>query len=301
MLADRGFRTLLSREVLRFARVWMQTVVPTLLTSLLYLVVFGLALGSRIKEVEGVPYLEFILPGIAFMNLVTGAHMNSSWSVFDAKRERYIDEVLISPMSNLQIALAYALGGTLRGSDNRGRSFSCGRAVYRGQDRPPVFAAPDRRSNLFHIFSSIGTAVGALATRIDHISLLTNVVIQPLAFLGGVFYSVDMLPPILRTATLLNPIFHTVDAARYATLQTSDLNPYPALAVVVLLAVLAFRRGLVGDSPWPEPPLLEAPEASLPPPGRSSLRSLPPRACSFSERARWRRFSCRRPSLPVVR
>ena len=82
--------------------------------------------------------------------------------------------------------------------------------------------------------------MGALATRIDHISLLTNVVIQPLAFLGGVFYSVDMLPPVLRTATLFNPIFHTVDAARYATLQTSDLNPYPALAVVVLLAVLAF-------------------------------------------------------------
>ncbi|MGB3634641.1 MAG: ABC transporter permease [Rubrobacteraceae bacterium] len=239
MLADRGFRTLLSREILRFARVWMQTVVPTLLTSLLYLVVFGLALGSRIKQVEGVPYLEFILPGIAFMNLVTGAHMNSSWSVFDAKRERYIDEVLISPMSNVQIALAYALGGTLRGLVIGAGVFLVGAPFIGVKIAHPLLLLLIGVLTSF-IFSSIGTAVGALATRIDHISLLTNVVIQPLAFLGGVFYSVDMLPPVLRTATLFNPIFHTVDAARYATLQTSDLNPYPALAVVVLLAVLAF-------------------------------------------------------------
>ncbi len=236
---DRPFLTLLSREILRFGRVWMQTLVPTLLTSLLYLVVFGLALGSRIREVEGVPYLEFILPGIAFMNLVTGAHMNSSWSVFDAKRERYIDEVLISPMSDLQIALAYTLGGTLRGLVIGAGVFLVGAPFIGVQVAHPLLLLAIGVVTAF-IFSAIGTAVGALATRIDHISLLTNVVIQPLAFLGGVFYSVDMLPPVLRTATLFNPIFHTVDAARYATLQTSDLNPYPTLSVVVLLAVLAF-------------------------------------------------------------
>src|ERR687885_1962133 len=115
LLTDRPFRTLLAREILRFTRVWMQTIVPPLLTSLLYLVVFGVALGSRVRQVDGVPYLEYILPGVALMSLITGSHMNSSWSVFDAKRERYIDEVLISPMSDLQIALAYSLGGTLRG------------------------------------------------------------------------------------------------------------------------------------------------------------------------------------------
>ena len=116
ILADRPFRTLLSREVLRFTRIWVQTLIPSLLTSLLYLLVFGLALGVRIKQIEGIPYLEYILPGVALMNLVTGSQMNSSWSVFDAKRERYIDEVLIAPMSDLQIALAYSLGGTCAGS-----------------------------------------------------------------------------------------------------------------------------------------------------------------------------------------
>src|SRR3712207_2917110 len=115
LLAGRPFLTLLRREILRFTRVWMQTLIPPLLTSLLYLVVFGVALGARIREVDGVPYLEYILPGIALMSVITGSQMNSSWSVFDAKRERYIDEVLISPMGDAQIALAFSLGGTLRG------------------------------------------------------------------------------------------------------------------------------------------------------------------------------------------
>ena len=250
MLADRPFRTLLSREILRFARVWMQTVIPTLLTSLLYLVVFGLALGSRIKEVNGVPYLEYILPGIAFMNLVTGSHMNSSWSVFDAKRERYIDEVLISPMSNVQIALAYSLGGTLRGLIIGAGVFLVGAPFIGVTVVHPLLLVLIGILSSF-IFSSVGTMVGALAGRIDHISLLTNVIIQPLAFLGGVFYSVDMLPPILQTATIFNPIFHTVDAARYAALGISDMNPFPTVGIVFLLAILAFSGAVLAISRGP--------------------------------------------------
>lgn len=250
MLADRPFRTLLSREVLRFARVWMQTVIPTLLTSLLYLVVFGLALGSRIKEVNGVPYLEYILPGIAFMNLVTGSHMNSSWSVFDAKRERYIDEVLISPMSNVQIALAYSLGGTLRGLIIGAGVFLVGAPFIGVTVVHPMLLLLIGLLSSF-IFASVGTMVGALASRVDHISLLTNVIIQPLAFLGGVFYSVDMLPQVLRTATLFNPIFYTVDAARYAALGISDMNPYPTVGIVFLLAILAFSGAVLAISRGP--------------------------------------------------
>ena len=239
LLVDKPFRTLLSREILRFTRIWIQTIVPPLLTSLLYLVVFGVALGSRIREVDGVPYLEYILPGVASMSLITGSHMNSSWSVFDAKRERYIDEVLISPMSDLQIALAYSLGGTLRGLIMGVGVFVVG--------IPFVGVTVEHPGLLLLIgvmasftFASLGTMVGALATRVDHISFLTNVVIQPLAFLGGVFYSVGMLPGPLRVATLFDPIFYVVDAARYATLKASDLNHYPTLAVVFVLAVLAF-------------------------------------------------------------
>ena len=239
MLVNRPFRTLLSREVLRFTRIWIQTIVPPLLTSLLYLVVFGVALGSRIQEVDGVPYLEYILPGVALMSLITGSHMNSSWSVFDAKRERYIDEVLISPMSDLQIAFAYSLGGTLRGLIMGAGVLVVGIPfVGVTVEHPGLLVLIGVISSF--TFASLGTMVGALANRIDHISFLTNVVIQPLAFLGGVFYSVEMLPGTLRTATLFDPIFYMVDAARYATLEVSDLSPYPTLGVVLLLAAFAF-------------------------------------------------------------
>ena len=239
LLTDRSFRTLLSREILRFMRVWMQTLVPPLLTSLLYLVVFGVALGTRIREVDGVPYLEYILPGIALMSLVNGSHMNSSWSVFDAKRERYIDEVLISPMSDFQITLAYSLGGMLRGIIMGLGVFVVG-APFVGVsvEHPGLLLLIGILSSF--TFSSMGTMVGALAMRIDHISFLTNVVVQPLAFLGGVFYSVEMLPQSLKVATLFDPIFHMVNVTRYATLGASDLNPYPTLAVVFVLAALAF-------------------------------------------------------------
>src|SRR3989337_2126661 len=226
LLTDRTFRTLLSREVVRFTRVWMQTILPQILTSLLYLVVFGIALGSRIREIEGVPYLEYILPGIALMSLITNSQMNSSWSVFDAKRERYIDEVLISPISDLQIALAYSLGGMLRGVVMGAGVFVVGVPFVGIRIEHPLLLIVIGLLASF-AFSSVGTMVGALATRIEHISFLTSIVIQPLAFLGGVFYSVGMLPEALRVATFFNPIFYTVDAARFATLGISDLNPYP--------------------------------------------------------------------------
>ncbi|MDQ3794441.1 MAG: ABC transporter permease, partial [Actinomycetota bacterium] len=176
VLLDRPFRTLLSREILRFTRIWVQTLIPPLLTSLLYLVVFGVALGGRIKEVDGIPYLEYILPGVALMNLVTGSQMNSSWSVFDAKRERYIDEVLIAPLSDFQIALAYSLGGTLRGVLMGAGVFVVG-ALFVGVSvtHPGLLLLIGVLSAF--AFSALGTMVGVLATKIEHISFLTNVVI----------------------------------------------------------------------------------------------------------------------------
>jgi len=239
LLTDRTFRTLLSREILRFTRVWMQTVFPQLLTSLLYLVVFGIALGERIKEIDGIPYLQYILPGLALMSLITNSQMNSSWSVFDAKRERYIDEVLISPMSSLQITLAYSLGGMLRGLVMGAGVFLVGLPFVGISVQHPVLLVVIGLLTSF-AFSSLGTMVGALATRIDQISFLTSIVVQPLAFLGGVFYSVGMLPDSLQLVTMFNPIFHTVDATRYATLGVSDLNPYPTVGIVLLLAVVTF-------------------------------------------------------------
>ncbi len=180
------FRTLLSREIRRFARVWTQTLLSPLFTSLLYIVVFGYGLGSRLREVEGVPYLQFILPDLILLSVIPASYGNTSSSLFDAKRKRYIDDVLISPMTPLQIALAYVLGGVLRGLLVGTGTFAlaiplAGLPV----ERPLLLLAAGLATSV--AFASFGVVAGVLATRIDHIFFLSAIVLQPLTFLGGVF------------------------------------------------------------------------------------------------------------------
>jgi ABC-2 type transport system permease protein len=233
------FRTLLVREVRRFVRVWTQTLLAPLLTSALYILVFGYGLGSRIREAAGVPYLEFILPGLVLMSVITAAYGNTSTSLFDAKRDRYIDDVLISPMTPLQMALAYVLGGVVRGLLVGAGTFALAMPLAGLPAKHPLLLMVTALAASV-IFASGGVVAGVLATRIDHIFFLTNLVIQPLAFLGGIFYSVEMLPDPLRVATYFNPIFYAVDAFRFAALGVSDVPPYPALAALMIFAVLAF-------------------------------------------------------------
>jgi ABC-2 type transport system permease protein len=233
------FRTLLSREVRRFVRVWSQTLLAPLLTSALYILVFGYGLGSRIREAAGVPYLEFILPGLVLMSVITAAYGNTSTSLFDAKRDRYIDDVLISPMTPLQMALAYVLGGVVRGLLVGAGTFALAMPLAGLPAKHPLLLMVTALAASV-VFASLGVVAGVLATRIDHIFFLTNLVIQPLAFLGGIFYSVEMLPDPLRVATYFNPIFYAVDAFRFAALGVSDVPPYPALAALMIFAVLAF-------------------------------------------------------------
>jgi ABC-2 type transport system permease protein len=233
------FRTLLLREVNRFLKVWTQTLFAPLLTSALYVVVFGYGLGSRLREVQGVPYLDFILPGLILLAVITASYGNTSSSIFDAKRERYIDDILISPMTPLQIALAYVLGGVLRGMLVGVGTFALAIPLAGlPAERPLLLLAVGLATSV--AFASLGVVSGVLATRIDHIFFLSAIVIQPLTFLGGVFYSAEMLPAPLRVATYLDPIFYAVDAFRYAAVGVSDAPPYPALAALGVFAVLAF-------------------------------------------------------------
>lgn len=220
-------------------KVWTQTLLSPLFTSLLYIVVFGYGLGSRIREVDGVPYLEFVLPGLVLMSVITASYGNTSTSLFDAKREHYIDDVLISPMTPLQMALAYVLGGVVRGMLVGAGTFVLGIPLAGlPAEHPLLLAASGLASSI--IFASVGVIAGVLATRIDHIFFLTSIVIQPLTFLGGVFYSVEMLPAPLRVATYLDPIFYAVDVFRFAALGVSEVPPYPALAALIVFALLAF-------------------------------------------------------------
>ncbi len=218
---------------------WTQTLLSPLLTSALYVVVFGYGLGSRIREVEGVPYLRFILPGLILLSVITASYGNTSSSVFDAKRERYIDDVLISPMTPLQIALAYVLGGVLRGMLVGVGTFALAIPLAGlPAERPLLLLAAGTATSV--AFASLGVVAGVLATRIDHIFFLSTVVLQPLVYLGGVFYSAEMLPAPLQTATYADPIFYAVDAFRFAAVGVSDAPPYPALAALGVFSVLAF-------------------------------------------------------------
>ena len=233
------FRTLLSREVNRFLKVWTQTLFAPLLTSALYVVVFGYGLGSRIREVEGVPYLQFILPGLILLSVITASYGNTSLSLFDAKRERYIDDVLISPITPLQMTLAYVLGGVLRGLLVGAGTFTLAIPLAGlPAERPLLLLAAGLATSV--TFASLGVVAGVLATRIDHIFFLSTIVLQPLTFLGGVFYSAEMLPAPLRIATYADPIFYAVDAFRFAAVGVSDVPPYPALAALGVFAVLTF-------------------------------------------------------------
>jgi len=233
------FRTLLSREVNRFLKVWTQTLFAPLLTSALYVVVFGYGLGSRIREVEGVPYLQFILPGLILLSVITASYGNTSSSLFDAKRERYIDDLLISPITPLQMTLAYVLGGVLRGLLVGAGTFTLAIPLAGlPAERPLLLLAAGAATSV--AFASLGVVAGVLATRIDHIFFLSTIVLQPLTFLGGVFYSAEMLPAPLRIATYADPIFYAVDAFRFAAVGVSDVPPYPALAALGVFAVLTF-------------------------------------------------------------
>ncbi len=176
------FQTLLLREVQRFMSVWTQTLLAPLFTSALYIVVFGYGLGSRIREVEGIPYLEFILPGLILLSVITGSYGNTSSSLFDAKRERYIDDVLISPITPFQMALAYVLGGALRGMIVGAGTFALAIPLAGlPAERPLLLLASGLATSV--IFASLGVVAGVLATRIDHIFFLSTIVIQPLTFL----------------------------------------------------------------------------------------------------------------------
>jgi ABC-2 type transport system permease protein len=233
------FRTLLSREILRFSKVWTQTLLSPLFTSLLYIVVFGYGLGSRLREMNGVPYLEFVLPGLVLMSIITASYGNTSSSLFDAKRERYIDDVLVSPITPFQMALAYVLAGVVRGMLVGVGTFALAIPLAGlPAEHPLLLVVTGLAASV--IFASAGVVSGILATRVDHIFFLSTIVIQPLAFLGGVFYSAQMLPAPLRVATYLDPVFYAIDAFRFAALGISDIPPYPALAALAVFALMAF-------------------------------------------------------------
>ena len=230
-----AFWTLTRREVGRFLKLWRQTVFPPILSALLYILIFGEALGSRIQLIDGWPYTEYILPGLAMMGVLTSSYANSSSSLFVAKHEEYINDVLIAPLSYWEVVLAYTLGAMVRGLIVGVLILGVGVVAA---DLP--IAHPFMAIAFLIVVSALlacaGLVMALWAESWDHVMLLLNFLITPLVFLGGVFYSIHMLPPFWRGVSLFNPIFYMINGLRYGVLGVSDASPGWSLALSVALA-----------------------------------------------------------------
>jgi ABC-2 type transport system permease protein len=234
----RGTLALAGRETRRVFSLWTQTVLPPVVTAALFLAVFGGALGGRIEPVEGLPYLTFIVPGLLVMTVAGPAFANASTSLFQAKNEGYLEDVLTSPLRGWQIAFAYAVGSL-------GRSFAAAAAVaavaapFADQGHEPVVAA----AALFLtgiVFSALGVITGMWAETFDQHAFVAGIVITPLALVGGVFYSARMLPEPWETLTRFDPLFYLVDATRGGLTGFHEAPIGVSLAVAAAAAVVTF-------------------------------------------------------------
>jgi ABC-2 type transport system permease protein len=234
----RGTFALAGREVRRVLSLWTQTILPPVLTALLFLAVFGGALGDRIREIEGIAYLEFILPGLLVMVVAAQAFANNSTSLFQAKSEGYIEDVLTSPLRAWQLALAYMAGGLVR-------AFAAALAValvavpfVGGPERPGVLVGALALTGL--VFSLLGVITGMWAETFDQHSFVANIVITPLALVGGVFYSARTLTEPWDTLTRFDPIYYLVDATRAGFTGFHESPTWVSLPTAALVAVAAF-------------------------------------------------------------
>jgi ABC-2 type transport system permease protein len=226
---------LAARESLRVGRLWSQTVLAPVVSSLLFVIVFGLSLSGRIRHVSGFEYQVFILPGLVAMGMLTAAYSNNSSSIFQARNDRYIDDILAAPMRAWQVDIGLTIGGVLRALAIGIVTTAIGAPLLGVPIEHPVLLVFTSLCAIL-LFASLGLIVGIYAQTWDHNAF----VIQPLAFLGGVFYSVAILPSPWRELTHVNPLFYIVDAIRYGFLGTSDVAPALAIAVTAVLAGALF-------------------------------------------------------------
>ncbi len=249
MKSRTAFFTLVIRECYRFLRLSRQTLFPPIVTTLLFILIFGFSLGSRIREIEGLPYILYILPGLAAMGNITNSYANTSTSLFMARMDYSIENLVAAPLSNFQLVTSFILGGWFRGilTGVLPLLISIPMVKLPVQNWPAVFLVLSL-SSIF--FSSLGIVSALWSEGWDNIATFTNFVITPFVYLGGVFYSIEMLPPFWRKVSLFNPIFYIVDALRHAVLGVSDLSWQLTWSILgafalgsFLLCVYLFRIG----------------------------------------------------------
>jgi ABC-2 type transport system permease protein len=244
-----GFKTILIRETNRIVRIWGQTVVPPAVTATLYFIIFGSLIGRRVGQIGGFDYMQFIAPGLIMMQVITNSYANVVSSFFGAKFGKHIEELLVSPLPNWLIVAGYCMGGVIRG-------LLVGLVVtvvalfftHLSLAHVPATIAAVLLTSI--VFSLGGFINGMFAKNFDQISWFPTFVLTPLTYLGGVFYSVKMLPDWAHAASHANPILYMVSAFRYGFLDSSDVDLRLAYGIMVgaaagmfTLAVVLMNRG----------------------------------------------------------
>ncbi|MEP1214067.1 MAG: ABC transporter permease [Marinobacter sp.] len=238
-----AYKTIVTREIRRFMRIWPQTLLPPAVTMTLYFIIFGNLIGSRIGVMGGFDYMSFIVPGLIMMSVITSSYANVVSSFFSMKFQRSIEELLVSPVPNWIILAGYVTGGMSRGLGIGliVTLLSLGFTQLSIHNLPMVILTVFLTSALF----SLGGFINAmLATKFDDISIVPTFVLTPLTYLGGVFYSIDMLPGFWQGVSMINPILYMVNAFRYGILGVSDVNPYVALGMILLFIAILFAVSL---------------------------------------------------------
>ena len=232
-----GFKTLTFREVGRFFSVWRQTIVPGLISSILYILIFGFTLEQRIDNINGIPYTLFILPGLIMMNALTNATSNSTSSMLQMKLLGQLPDILQAPLSSFEISMAYIIGGTVRGTINGILILLVG--IILGD---MVVISPVKTVLFIFLvswaFSSIGLLLGQLSESWDQLATMQNFILTPLSFLGGIFYSIKMLPDWAQSLSLFNPIYYMINGLRFTILGISDSNPSHSFIIAILMTIV---------------------------------------------------------------
>ena len=239
-----AFYTIVRKEVLRVLRIWIQTIVPPAITMTLYFVIFGNLIGTRIGVMGGYSYMQFIAPGIIMMSVITNSYGNVVSSFFGAKYGGYIDEMLISPMSNATIILGHIAGGVLRGLLVGGMVTIIALSFTNLELKFPLITFSMVLLSSI-VFALAGFISALFAKKFDDIAIIPTFVITPLTYLGGVFYSISLLPEFWQNASKFNPILYMVNAFRYGILGTSDIQISYAYIVVITFVIILFSLSLI--------------------------------------------------------
>lgn len=236
-IAITALYTLGRKEVVRILRIWSQTILPPAITMTLYFVIFGNLIGKRIGEMGGFDYMSFIVPGLVMMSVITNSYGNIVSSFFGAKFSKHIEEMLVSPMPNWVILFGHVLGALSRG-------ILVGSIVT----IISLFFTEIHVYNIWIVISTVimtsivfalaGFVNACLATKFDDIAIIPAFVLTPLTYLGGVFYSISLLPEVWQTISKFNPVLYMVNAFRYGFLGVSDVNIYQAYAVMISFMVV---------------------------------------------------------------